>query len=109
MSAPTIAAPKPNNAARGKLPDCRNFSMARSICARQAEQNTRPFNWWYSVSAGCLQVLQVGPLCPPAYSARSNCSSPPLPPGSDPGLLGPSEDMDTLIADASNLNKAHQG
>src|SRR5579863_2737299 len=97
MSAPATAAPSPNSAARARLPDWRNFSMDCSILARQDVQNTRPFKWWYSLSAGCLQVLQAGPLCPPENSARSNWRAVGL--GSDPGLAGPGGDMVTLIAD----------
>src|SRR5579863_4332335 len=97
MSDPRIAAPRPKSAARARLPDFRSFSMDCSIFARQDVQNTRPFRWWYSCSAGRLQVLQAGPLCPPENSARSNWRSVGL--GSDPGLAGPGGDMVTLIAD----------
>src|ERR1700747_2563292 len=98
MSAPATAAPSPKSAARARLPDWRNLSMDCSIFARQDVQNTRPFKWWYSFSAGRLQVLQAGPVCPPENSARSNWRLV-LGSGSDPELAGPGGDMVTLIAD----------
>src|SRR5579864_427100 len=108
MSAPTMAAPRPNSAARARLPDRRIFSMDCSILARQDVQNTRPFRWWYSLSAGRLQVLQAGPLCPPENSARSNWRLA-VALGSDPELAGPRGDMLTLIAEGKGGGKVYQG
>ena len=82
--------------------------MDTSIFARQDVQNTRPFRWWYSLSAGRLQVLQAGPLCPPENSARSNWRVA-VELGSDPGLVGPKDDMITLIAEGADGGKVYQG